>query len=283
MLETPWSSQQCSSSPMIGRVGHAESVVLPVPESPKRSATSPRSPTLAAQCIVSAPRSRGSRKFITVKMPFFISPVYSVPPTRATRFPRCSATKFSERSPCRRQSASVVPEALYTVKSGANVAMSGVSLGRKNMFFTKWCCQALAVTKRTLSLREAPAYPSKTKTSSCAPRCSRQVACSSSKTSGDILPLFAHHASRLVSSATRYLSFGDRPVNFPVSTAVAPSDVTRHSPLAISSSRSREYGRLWWMRRGPTASSGSRSSTSIRPAHPYFSTITVLCRHHLVA
>ena len=41
----------CSSSPINWRSGSAESVVLPVPERPKKSATSPDVPTLAEQCM----------------------------------------------------------------------------------------------------------------------------------------------------------------------------------------------------------------------------------------
>ena len=41
MLKTPRSPQPCSSSPISRRSGSAESVVLPVPESPKKIATSP--------------------------------------------------------------------------------------------------------------------------------------------------------------------------------------------------------------------------------------------------
>ena len=55
------------------REGSAESVVLPVPDSPKKIATSPSAPTLAEQCIDSTPCS-GNRKFNTVKTVFLISP-----------------------------------------------------------------------------------------------------------------------------------------------------------------------------------------------------------------
>jgi hypothetical protein len=41
------SDHPCSSSPTSCRSGSAESVVLPVPERPKKTATSPFSPTLA--------------------------------------------------------------------------------------------------------------------------------------------------------------------------------------------------------------------------------------------
>ena len=56
------------------RAGSAESVVLPVPERPKKIATSsPSSETFAEQCIGAMPSS-GSRSFITVKTDFLISP-----------------------------------------------------------------------------------------------------------------------------------------------------------------------------------------------------------------
>ena len=41
MLKTPLSPQPCSSSPISERSGSAESVVFPVPESPKKIATRP--------------------------------------------------------------------------------------------------------------------------------------------------------------------------------------------------------------------------------------------------
>ena len=54
-------------------------MVLPVPDRPKNSATSPGAwPTLALQCIGSTP-SAGSFQFITPKIDFLISPAYSVP------------------------------------------------------------------------------------------------------------------------------------------------------------------------------------------------------------
>ena len=45
------SLQPCSSSPISRRCGSLDSVVLPVPERPKKSAVSPSSPTFAEQCI----------------------------------------------------------------------------------------------------------------------------------------------------------------------------------------------------------------------------------------
>ena len=46
---------------------------MPVPESPKKTATWPSSPTFAEQCIGRTPSS-GSRSFMTVKIDFLISP-----------------------------------------------------------------------------------------------------------------------------------------------------------------------------------------------------------------
>lgn len=57
---TPSSSQPCSSSPIRRRFGSVDRVVFPVPERPKKTATSPFSPTLAEQCIEAIPLS-GSR------------------------------------------------------------------------------------------------------------------------------------------------------------------------------------------------------------------------------
>ena len=73
MLKTPFAPQPCSSSPISERSGSADSVVLPVPERPKKTATLPSSPTFAEQCIGSTPSS-GSRSFMTVKIAFLISP-----------------------------------------------------------------------------------------------------------------------------------------------------------------------------------------------------------------
>jgi hypothetical protein len=50
--------QQCSSSPMSRRFGSAESVVLPVPESPKSTEERPETRSaVAEQCIESTPAS----------------------------------------------------------------------------------------------------------------------------------------------------------------------------------------------------------------------------------
>ena len=75
-----------------------ERVVLPVPESPKNSATSLSGPTLAEQCMGSTPRA-GSSKFIIEKAAFFISPAYSVEPTITSFSLRFMAMTVSLRVP----------------------------------------------------------------------------------------------------------------------------------------------------------------------------------------
>src|SRR5437588_744758 len=52
----PRGLQPCSSSPIKVREASAESVVLPVPDRPKKIAQSPFGPTLAEQCIGSTSR-----------------------------------------------------------------------------------------------------------------------------------------------------------------------------------------------------------------------------------
>ena len=59
-LNTPSSLQPCSSSPIKPRDASADNVVFPVPDRPKKSATSPPGPTLAEQCIGRTPAA-GSR------------------------------------------------------------------------------------------------------------------------------------------------------------------------------------------------------------------------------
>ncbi len=55
MLKIPVSLQACSSSPIRARSGSEESVVFPVPESPKKMAVSPCAPRFAEQCMLSTP------------------------------------------------------------------------------------------------------------------------------------------------------------------------------------------------------------------------------------
>ena len=52
---------------MSGRVESVESVVLPVPERPKKMAERPSSPTFAEQCIERMPCT-GRRSFMSEKM-----------------------------------------------------------------------------------------------------------------------------------------------------------------------------------------------------------------------
>ena len=74
-----WSDQPCSSSPINLRSGSVESVVFPVPESPKNIAVCPvLGSILAEQCIGSTSIS-GITKFIIENTLFLISPEYSVP------------------------------------------------------------------------------------------------------------------------------------------------------------------------------------------------------------
>ena len=67
------------------RLGSADSVVLPVPDRPKKIAVSPSGPMLAEQCIGMMPCG-GSRKLSRPNTDFFISPAYAVPPIRISFF-----------------------------------------------------------------------------------------------------------------------------------------------------------------------------------------------------
>ncbi|OYV62147.1 MAG: 30S ribosomal protein S3 [Acidocella sp. 21-58-7] len=69
---------------------------MPVPESPKNTATSPLGPTLAEQCIGSTPSS-GRRSFMRVNADFLISPAYCVPPIRISLVERFMTTKLPWR------------------------------------------------------------------------------------------------------------------------------------------------------------------------------------------
>ena len=73
-------------------------MVLPVPDRPKNSATSPSPPILALQCIGSTPLS-GRIQFITVKIDFLISPAYSVPAMMMIRCSNDSAMVVPLRTP----------------------------------------------------------------------------------------------------------------------------------------------------------------------------------------
>src|SRR3546814_8889222 len=65
-LKMAVSDQPCSSSPISVRDASAESVVLPVPDRPKKIAVSPSAPMLAEQCIGMTPCG-GRTKLRTVK------------------------------------------------------------------------------------------------------------------------------------------------------------------------------------------------------------------------
>ena len=90
---------------------------MPVPESPKKSATLPRSLTFAEQCMGRTPSS-GSKSFMTVKIDFLISPAYQVPPIRTSRRPGCRTTNVSLRVPSSSGSA-VTAGACSTSASGS--------------------------------------------------------------------------------------------------------------------------------------------------------------------
>ena len=146
MLKTPSAAQPCSSSPISGRVASVDSVVLPVPERPKNTATRSSSPTLAEQCIESTP-AFGSRSFMSVKIDFLISPAYSVPPIRMRPSERCSTTKLAARVPSVSGTAWKCG-AWSTTASGRWAAISS-SVGSMNRLRANSACQALSVTTRS--------------------------------------------------------------------------------------------------------------------------------------
>ena len=123
----PFSLQPCSSSPMSLRFGSADSVVLPVPDRPKNTAVSPSSPMLAEQCIGSTP-SAGSRKFMTEKTDFFISPAYWLPAMTTTFFSKLTQMAASECTPSS-SGMHLQPGAQMTVKSSEKLANSS-AVGR---------------------------------------------------------------------------------------------------------------------------------------------------------
>src|SRR3712207_2837426 len=105
------------------RFSSVEMVVLPVPESPKYSATSSSSPTLAEQCMGRTPCSIGSTKLSTVKMLFFISPAYPEAHTRTTLRSKSTPMNVSELVPSLSGSVSN-PGTEMTVQSGSKVSSS---------------------------------------------------------------------------------------------------------------------------------------------------------------
>eukprot|EP00965_Chrysotila_dentata_P262390 6214557-Pleurochrysis_carterae.AAC.3 len=88
MLKTPLSVHTCSSSPRSERSGSALSVVLPVPDKPKKRVTSPLGPWLHDEWRGSTPRS-GMWYIIRVSTPFFISPAYCEPRMTTSPRPKC--------------------------------------------------------------------------------------------------------------------------------------------------------------------------------------------------
>src|SRR5215510_13169396 len=91
----PLSDQPCSSSPTKRRSESADSVVLPVPDSPKNNAaSSPFLLTLAEQCIGKMPFF-GRTKFMVENIAFLISPAYDVDPIRTNFFLKLIIMKVS--------------------------------------------------------------------------------------------------------------------------------------------------------------------------------------------
>ena len=142
---------------------------------------------------------------------------------------KLKATKFSEFKPCSFQFGLVTLEPFITTKSGSKF-LSCSSVGRINMFFTKCACHATSVTIRT-AIRSCSLAPQKPSTTNKRLRESWLVTksfklCHVAWFIG-LLSFFAasdvHQTVSLVfSSNTIYLSFGERPVKIPVSTATAP-------------------------------------------------------------
>ena len=80
------------------QVGSAESVVFPVPESPKNRDTFPSLFTLDEQCIGNTSFS-GIKKFCTENIDFFISPAYFIPASRTFLAAKLIITHPSEFVP----------------------------------------------------------------------------------------------------------------------------------------------------------------------------------------
>ena len=159
---------------------------------------------------------------------------------------RLNATKFSEFNPCSFHNGFVHFAPFMTIKSGLNSASSSF-VGRINMFFTKCACQATSVMKRTerrvsaLAPQKASIINRRLPESCCVT--SPFKCCQTSGESGLLsflpLPLSDHQTvSRVVSSRTIYLSFGERPVKIPVSTATAPEFVNTPRSYPSRSGRS---------------------------------------------
>ncbi len=137
--------------------GSAESVVLPVPERPKKSATSSLSPMFAEQCIGKTPCSVGRTKLRTLKMLFLISPAYPEPAMSTTLREKSIPTKVSESVPSSSGSARK-PGTESTVHSGSKSSSSSF-VGRRKSWRAKRACHAYSVATCTLRryLGSAPA------------------------------------------------------------------------------------------------------------------------------
>ncbi len=122
-----------------------DSVVLPVPDSPKKSAVEPLGDSLAEQCMGKTSRL-GKMRLRAEKIDFFISPAYSVLPISTSCRSKSMATTVLLRQPWRSGSA------LKLGRSTTN--QSGWSCGSSTFtkrFWEKRLCQAYSVTTRTLT------------------------------------------------------------------------------------------------------------------------------------
>ena len=138
-------------------LGVPESVVLPVPERPKKMTESPSAPTLTALCIGRTPSS-GMRKFMTVNADFLISPAYSVPTMMISIRLRWTRIAVVVRVPSVSGSA-LNDETQMIVKLGANSA-SCSRVGVRNRLRAKMLAQAVSVYTRS-ERRWAAAAPMK--------------------------------------------------------------------------------------------------------------------------
>jgi hypothetical protein len=150
-------------------VGSADSVVLPVPESPKKIATSPFSPTLAEQCMGNTPSS-GRRSFIRLKIDFLISPAYEVPPISTSFRVGWSSTNVPVRVPSTTGSAST-SGACSTRACDAKCASSW-SVGSMNIVRANSAWYGCVVTTRT-AMRCSGSAPANASTTYSVGSCER--------------------------------------------------------------------------------------------------------------
>ena len=166
--------------------------------------------------------------------PFFISPPYQVPPINWIFSVILNATKFSEFKPCSFQFGLVTFEPFITTKSGVKFA-NAASDGRINIFFTKCACHATSVTIRTATrlsgfAPQKASITNKRLLDNCLVTNSFKlchVAWFIGLLSFFTASLVHQTVSFVFSSNTMNLSFGERPVKIPVSTATAPEVVKR--------------------------------------------------------